>query len=145
MSGVFHALSVNNEHRMIISDSGATKSMFSDSSVLTNYRRVEGISVLMAGVGLEQVIGMGDVGPLTDVLHVPNLVFDLVSEPMLARQGMQGAWADDWKTIRTREGRLFLVAHLNAHNLYEVSPMYLGLRKRKITSATKLMPQRSKL
>jgi len=71
---------------------------------------------------------MGDVGPLTDVLHVPNLVFDLVSEPMLARQGMQGAWADDWKTIRTREGRLFLVAHLNAHNLYEVNPMYLGLR-----------------
>ena len=40
---------------------------------------------------LEQVIGMGDVGRLTDVLHVPNLVFDLVSEPMLARQGMQGA------------------------------------------------------
>ena len=77
---------------------------------------------------LEQVIGMGDVGPLTDVLHVPNLVFDLVSEPMLARQDMQGAWADDWKTIRTREGRLFLVAHLNAHNLYEVNPMYLGLR-----------------
>ena len=28
VSGVFHALSVNNEHRMIISDSGATMSMF---------------------------------------------------------------------------------------------------------------------
>ena len=127
VSGVFHALSVN-DHRMIISDSGATKSMFSDSSVFRNYRRVKGISVRMAGGALEQVIGMGDVGPLKDVLHVPNLVFDLVSEPMLARQGMQGAWADDWKTIRTREGRLFLVAHLNAHNLYEVNPMYLGLR-----------------
>ena len=42
---------------------------------------------------------MGDVGRLTDVLHVPNLVIDLVSEPMLARQDMQGAWADDWKTV----------------------------------------------
>jgi len=52
VSGMFHALSVNNEHRMIIFDSGATKSMFSDSSVFTNYRRVEGISVRMAGGGL---------------------------------------------------------------------------------------------
>ena len=127
VSGIFHALSVNDQ-RMIISDSGATKSMFSDSSLFTNYRRAEGISVRMAGGALEQVIGIGDVGPLKDVLHVPNLVFDLVSEPMLARQGMQGAWADDWKTIRTRDGHLFLVAHLNAHNLYEVNPMYLGLR-----------------
>jgi len=71
----------------------------------------------MAGRTLEQTIGISDIGPLTDVLHVPNLVFYLVSEPMLARHGMQGAWADDWKTIRTREGRLFLVAHLNALNL----------------------------
>jgi len=102
--------------------------MFSDSSVFTNYRHVEGISVRMAGGALERVMGMGDVGPLKDVLHVPKLVFDLVSEPMLARQGMQGAWGDDWKTIRTREGRLFLVAHLNSHNLYEVNPMYLGLK-----------------
>ena len=127
VSGVNYALSVSS-HRSIIADSGATKSMFSDSSLFTNYRRVTGISVRMAGGALEQVIGMGDVGPLKDVLHVPNLVFDLESEPMLAKQGMRGEWADNWKTIRTRDGELFLVAHLNSHNLYEVNPMYLGLR-----------------
>jgi hypothetical protein len=85
VSGVNYALSVSS-HRSIIADSGATKSMFSDSSLFTNYRRVTGISVRMAGGALEQVIGMGDVGPLKDVLHVPNLVFDLVSEPMLAKR-----------------------------------------------------------
>ena len=35
---------------------------------------------------------------------------------------------DDWKTIRTRQGQLFLVAHLNRLNLYEINPMYFGLR-----------------
>ena len=112
---------------MIISDSGATKPMFSERSVFTNYRIVTGISVRMAGGGLEHVLGIGSVGPLEEVLHVPNLVFDLISESCLAKLGMRGEWADNWKTIRTKEGRLFLVAHLNDMNLYEVNPMYLGL------------------
>ena len=41
---------------------------------------------------------------------------------------MRGEFQDDWKTIRHPDGRLFLVAHLNSMNLYEVNPMYLGLR-----------------
>ena len=125
-----HALQTSDTEtdRMIISDSGATKPMFSDISVFTNYRPVTSVSVRMAGGALERVLGVGDVGPLKEVLHVPNLVFDLVSEPMLARQGMRGEFQDDWKTIRHPDGRLFLVAHLNSMNLYEVNPMYLGLR-----------------
>ena len=39
------------------------------------------------------MLGIGDVGPLTNVLHVEGLVFDLVSEPALARAGMSGSWS----------------------------------------------------
>ena len=127
ISGVYHALSVDVD-RSIIADCGATAHMFSDSALFSNYGLEHGISVRMAGGALEKVIGVGDVGPLKDVLHVPNLFFDLVSESALARQGMRGEWMDDWKTIRTRDGELFLVTHLNRHKLYEVNPMYLGLR-----------------
>ena len=38
-----------------------------------------------------KILSTGDVGPLTNVLHVEGHVFDLVSEPALARAGMSGS------------------------------------------------------
>ena len=122
-----HSTSRSRGPRIIISDSGATKSMFSDRSVFTNYRKLTGVSVRMAGGALTPVFGIGDVGKLKNVLHVPNLVFDLVSESSLALQGMKGEFADNWKTIRLSDGTLFLAAYLNAQGLYVVNPNYLGL------------------
>ena len=121
--------------RMIISDSGATKHMFRDRAVFSQYKTVTGVSVRMAGGSLEPVLGIGSVGPLTGVLHVHHLVFDLVSEPMLAELGMRGMWQDAWKTVHTRDGTLFYTAQLNVHKLYEIDPVYFGLRNIHHTSA----------
>ena len=34
-----------------------------------------------------RVVGIGDVGPLCRVLHVPSLVYNLISESVLDKEG----------------------------------------------------------
>ena len=33
------------------------------------------------------ILGVGDVGPLTNVFHVPSLVYDIISESQLNKEG----------------------------------------------------------
>ena len=65
---------------------------------------------------------------------------DSDGEPMLARQDMQGAWADDWKTVCFL---LYTWMHTTCMKWTLCTLVLETLRI--ITSATKLMPQRSKL
>ena len=102
--------------------------MIWDENNFSGYRTVSKVFVRMAGGALERVKGIGSIGPLNDVLHVPNLIFNLVSEPQLAKEGMSGEWKDNWKVIRYPDGRVFITATLNDMNLYVVNPMHLGLR-----------------
>ena len=41
----------------------------------------------MANGKLDKVLGIGDVGPLRDVLHIPELTYDLISETQLENEG----------------------------------------------------------
>ena len=67
--------------------------MFSDKSKFRNYRPCHNVSIRVAEGSSTKVLGTGDIGPLTNVLHVEGLVFDLVSEPALARATMSGSWS----------------------------------------------------
>ena len=122
----------------IVSDSGATKHMFHDRDQFSSYRDTENHFVRVAEGTLVPVLGMGDVGPLKGVLHVPSLVYDLVSESCLDRDGKWCITGDGVKTFyeRTPGGRpdyaaVFLVARLCHTDMYIVNPMYLGMSNNK--------------
>ena len=112
-------------HRRIISDSGASKHMFSDRSMFTDYVECSNVFVRVAEGSSAKVLGTGSVGPLKNVLHVQGLVFDLVSEPALARAGMSGTWAGVSRVVKYPDGKTFLEATLADDDLYEVNPLYL--------------------
>ena len=71
----------------IVSDSGATRHMSHDRSQFATYGDTSNHFVRVADGTLVPVLGIGNVGPLRDVLHVPSLVYDLVSESCLDREG----------------------------------------------------------
>ena len=73
--------------KLLVSDSGATKHMFHHRDQFTKYRLVTGQFVLVANGELIPVIGVGDVGPLRNVLHVQELVYDLVFESAFDKAG----------------------------------------------------------
>ena len=83
------------------------------------------MSIRVAEGSSAKVLGTGDVGPLTNVLHVEGLTFDLVSEPALARCGRSGSWPGLSCAVKYPDGEVFLVATLCVDNLYEVNPMNL--------------------
>ena len=118
----------------IVSDSGATRHLFHDIKQFSSYREVRGQRVRVADGQYVDVLGIGDVGPLKDVLHVPSLVYDLVSESCLDKYGQKLCITDEGvKTFynKTEDGKpssIFLVAQLNENNLYIVNPMYLGMK-----------------
>ena len=87
--------------RIILSDGGSSKSLFSNKRLFTNYTEVRNSFVKMADGTMCKVLGMGDVGKLRDVLHVEGLVFDLVSESWCDLQGMFGTWQKGVRTIMT--------------------------------------------
>ena len=82
------------QHRRINSDSGASKHMFSEHSMFADYDECTNVFVRVAEGWSIRVLGTGSVGPLSKVLHVERLAFDLVSEPALARGGMNGHGQD---------------------------------------------------
>ena len=99
--------------------------MFSNKSKFRNYKACENVSIRVAESSSARVLGIGDVGPLTNVLHVEGLVFDLVSEPALARAGMSGSWSGLSRVVKYPDGKVFLEATLGNDDLYEVNPMHL--------------------
>ena len=112
--------------RIIISDGGATSSMFSDRSLFTNYRPCRNTYVKMAEGTIIEVKGIGDVGKLKDVLHVEGLVFDLVSESWCDKQGMQGHWGGGVRYVEDTDGSIFYTSYLE-EGLYIVNPVLLGI------------------
>ena len=58
--------------------------MFSNKNKSINHTPCHNVSIRGAEAQSAKVLGMGDVGPLTNVLHVEGLVFDLAPEPALA-------------------------------------------------------------
>ena len=118
----------------IVSDSGATKHMFHDTNQFSNYVETVNHFVRVADGKLVPVLGVGDVGPLRNVLHVPSLVYDLVSEPSLDKEGKWCVTGDGVKMFYDRNkcgqpnfASVFLVARLNHTDMYIVNPMYLGM------------------
>ena len=99
--------------------------MFSDRSMFTDYVECTNVFVRVAEGSSVRVLGTGSVGPLRKVLHVEGLVFDLVSEPALARAGMSGSWAGVSRVVKYPDGKVFLEATLADDDLYEVNPMHL--------------------
>ena len=111
--------------RRTISDSGASKYMFSGKSWFRNYTPSHNVSIRVAEGSSAKALGTGDVGPLKNVLHVEGLIFDLVSEPALARARMSGTWSGLSRVVKQPDGKVFFEATLCNDDLYEVNPMYL--------------------
>ena len=115
----------------IISDSGATRHMFCDRTMLSEYREVVNHFVRVANGKLVSVAGIGKVGPLNNVLHVPSLVLCLVSEPQLDNEGKICITFNGVKSfyddMSQSTASLFLVATLSPKGLYVVNPTYLNL------------------
>ena len=124
--------------RDTISDSGATRHMFNNRKHFSTYRTATNHHVRVANGKMIPVLGIGKVGPLNEVLHVPSLVYNLMSEPALDKEGK---WIIAGNGIRTFYNRtaggqadlasVFIVANLTERNLYIVNPMYLGLNNKK--------------
>ena len=83
--------SSENARRFIIIDSGCSAHMFSDWRVSRNFRTKTGVQVRCANGQLVEASGVGDEGFLTNVLLVPQLKTNLISEGKLALTG--------WKTM----------------------------------------------
>jgi len=118
----------------IIADSGATRHMFPHIDYFTNYREVKGHFVRVANGKVVPAVGIGDIGPLRNVLHVPGLVYALVSESELDRDGKWLVSGNGQRVYYERSpkgsidyGKVFLTAKLNGKGLYLVNPMFLGM------------------
>jgi len=99
---------------------------------------VQGYSIKVADGKTVPVVGIGDVGPLRRVLHVPSLVYNLISESVLDREGKWIVGGNGQRVYYERSAggaidyaRVFLTATLNSTGMYIANPMYLGLKNRK--------------
>ena len=72
--------SFDNPRRVIIIDIGCSAHMFSDWRVFRNFRTKTGVQVRCANGQLAESSGVGDVGFLTNVLLIPQLKTNLISE-----------------------------------------------------------------
>jgi hypothetical protein len=116
----------------VITDSGASRHMFYDRTLFTEYKPVGNHFVRIANGKVLAVLGIGSIGPLTNVLHVPDLILCLVAESQLDREGKSCITSNGTKTFynspdSSNQTSIFLVANLTPQGLYEVNPMYLGL------------------
>ena len=73
--------------KKIVSDGGATRHMFHCRKRFRNYREFSNMVVRIADGNTVPILGVGDVGPLTNVFYVPSLVYDLISESQLDKEG----------------------------------------------------------
>ena len=109
--------------RREISDSGASKCMFNDKSKFRNFKPCHNVSIRVAEGSSAKVLDTGDVGALTSLLHVEDLLFDLVSELALSRASMSSSWFSLSRIVEYSEGKIFLEATPCDDILYEVNPM----------------------
>ena len=74
--------------------------MFDDRPMFTAYVECSNVFVRVAEGSFAKVLATGSVGPLTNFLHEQVIVFDLVSEPALARAGLSGTWAGIYRVVK---------------------------------------------
>jgi hypothetical protein len=125
---------VHPKDRPIVSDSGATRHMFADKDLFSDYSECKNHFVRVADGKVLPVLGVGSVGPLQRVLHVPGIVYHLTSESELDREGK---WCITGRGVKTfynptsggkaNRGSVFLVAKLSEKGLYMVNPMHLNM------------------
>ena len=69
-------------------DNGANMHMFCDFWLFTNYEKSNDLSYVTAAGGQQlSILGYGDIGNLTNVLHVAGIVKNLISLTYLALLG----------------------------------------------------------
>ena len=83
---------------IIILDGGAGRHMFANRQVFSNYVSRSDIVVKVASGHQLEVLGVGDVGPLSGVLHVPGIMKDLISESQLELN--DGCYIDSYNGVR---------------------------------------------
>ena len=71
------------EGRIIVIDSGASRCMFANRAMFTEYEELYGVNVYTASGEAIPVFGRGTVGGIPNCLHVPYLEKDLISVPQL--------------------------------------------------------------
>ena len=75
--------------------------------MFTDYVKCTNVFVQVSESLSVRVLGTGSVGPLRKVLLIEGLVFDLVTEPALARAGMSGSWAGVSKVVNYPDVKVF--------------------------------------
>ena len=120
--------------RLTVMDSGATRHMFANKDHFSSYREVTGQFVRVADGKIIPVLGIGTVGPLNEVLHVESLVYNLISESALDKEGKWCIAGNGRKTFynggihgNINYASIFLVATLGKGDLYIVNPMYINM------------------
>jgi hypothetical protein len=114
--------------KKIVSDGGATRHTFHCRKRFRNYRHCSNMVVRIADGKTVPILGVGDVGPLTNVFHVPSLVYDLISESQLDKEGKYLECHGGVRTMRdSRDGPVFFRAHMNVGGLYIVDPQFIDI------------------
>ena len=71
-----------------IAYSGSTKPMFHERTQFTTYEPTNKHFFRIVNGSIQKVLGIDNVGHSVNVLYIPSLVFDLVSEPELDQSGI---------------------------------------------------------
>ena len=114
----------DNARKAIIIDSGCSAHMFSDWRVFRNFRATTGVQVKCANGQLVGASGVGDVGFLKNVLLVPQLKTNLISEGKLALSGWKIMTYNRVKDIFDEKWNKIMVAVIqnDKNPLYIVNP-----------------------
>ena len=103
-----------------IFDSGATRHMFNNLAHFSEFVPYsgEGMQVEVAQGARIPVIGTGNVGPLTNVLYIPDLKFSVISISTLDNMNYHTLFSKGTVSIFDSEDKLFLKGSKNSHGLY---------------------------
>ena len=102
------------EGRIIVIDSGASRSMFASRAMFEEYQELQGVNVYTASGEAIPVFGSGTVGGIPNCLHVPYLEKDLISVPHLdVELGWKTSLGDGVGVITDRSGKVVLRGQLD--------------------------------
>ena len=97
------------ECRVIVIDSGASRSMFGNRAMFSDYQVLFDVYVFTASGEAIPVLGCGTVGEIPNCLHVPNLEKDLISAPQLDLElGWSTTFISGTGVIRDKHGNEIL-------------------------------------
>jgi hypothetical protein len=105
----------NNHNDIIILDSGASCHMFNSKELMTEYRNVKNNCFKVTGFNgtTESAIGVGNIGILTDVLHLPNIPTNILSTISLCNKGYKMFQSSDELNICNNKGEIIIRGSFN--------------------------------